>query len=64
MNFELLGICFWRKGREERNWVEFMGEKGGSNLRGGAHLTRPLSISKEMPIDQRDPFRQPGIQEE
>ena len=26
---ELLGICFWRKGREERNWVEFMGEKGG-----------------------------------
>ena len=25
----LLGICFWRKGREERNWVEFMGEKGG-----------------------------------
>ena len=26
---KLLGICFWRKGREERNWVEFMGEKGG-----------------------------------
>ena len=26
---QLLGICFWRKGREERNWVEFMGEKGG-----------------------------------
>jgi len=25
----LLGICFWRKGREERNWVELMGEKGG-----------------------------------
>ena len=24
----LLGICFWRKGREERNWVELMGKKG------------------------------------
>ena|GEM_PF-4455757 len=21
---KLLGICFWRKGCEERNWVEFM----------------------------------------
>ena len=29
MHWQLLGICFWRKGREERNWVEFMGEKGG-----------------------------------
>ena len=29
----LLGICFWRKGREERNWVEFMGEKGGYSPR-------------------------------
>jgi hypothetical protein len=25
----LLGICFWRKGREERNCAGFMGEKGG-----------------------------------
>ena len=25
----LLGICFWREVREERNWAEFMGEKGG-----------------------------------
>jgi hypothetical protein len=25
----LQGICFWRKGREKRKWVEFMGEKGG-----------------------------------
>ena len=27
----LLGICFWRKGREERIWAEYMGEKGGYN---------------------------------
>ena len=32
MHWQLLGICFWRKGREERNWVEFMGEKGGCCL--------------------------------
>ena len=25
----LLGICFWRKVREERVWAEYMGEKGG-----------------------------------
>ena len=25
----LLGICFWRKVREERIWAEYMGEKGG-----------------------------------
>ena len=25
----LAGICFWRKGREERVSAEFMGEKGG-----------------------------------
>ncbi len=25
----LLGICFWRKGREERNCAGFIGEKGG-----------------------------------
>ena len=25
----LLGIYFWWKVREERNWVEFMGKKGG-----------------------------------
>ena len=25
----LLGICFWRKVREERVWTEFIGEKGG-----------------------------------
>ncbi len=25
----LLGICFWRKGREERNRAGFIGEKGG-----------------------------------
>ena len=25
----LLGICFWRKGREERVSAEFMGEKEG-----------------------------------
>ena len=28
----MLRICFWRKGREERNWVEFMGEKGGYEI--------------------------------
>jgi hypothetical protein len=25
----LLGICFWRKVREERIWAEYIGEKGG-----------------------------------
>ena len=25
----LLGICFWRKVREERIWAEYMGVKGG-----------------------------------
>ena len=25
---QLLGICFWRKVREERIWAEYMGEKG------------------------------------
>ena len=29
MRGELLGICFWRKVREERVWAEYMGEKGG-----------------------------------
>ena len=24
----LLGICFWRKVREERVWTELMGKKG------------------------------------
>jgi len=24
----LLGVRFWREGREERNWVEFRGERG------------------------------------
>ena len=28
----LLGICFWRKVREERVWAEYMGEKGGLYL--------------------------------
>ena len=29
----LLGICFWRKVREEGIWAEYMGEKGGCLVR-------------------------------
>ena len=25
----VLGICFWRKGRGNPGWAEYMGEKGG-----------------------------------
>ena len=25
----LLGICFWRKGRGNQGWAEYMEEKGG-----------------------------------
>ena len=34
----LLGVCFWRKVREERVWAEFMGEKGGWWSDHGWHL--------------------------
>jgi len=37
----LLGICFWRKVREERVWAEYMGEKGG-----GVNPLRWISESK------------------
>jgi hypothetical protein len=39
----LLGICFWRKVREERVWTEFIGEKGGWSFLGNNNSLLPIT---------------------
>ena len=47
----LLGICFWRKVREERIWAEYMGEKGGWCRRSVFH-----TCSVMIPADAKVEF--------
>lgn len=44
----LPGVCFWREGREERNWVEFRGEKGGAEERGAGRNSEGRLYAGQM----------------
>lgn len=45
---ELLGICFRRKGREERVWAEYMGKKGGCGHSGKLIFIKSVSMKEDQ----------------